>query len=298
MRVGVAGLGRMGAPIAAHLIDAGHELTVWNRTPDKTKPLAAAGVKVAASPAALAAAVDTIITILTDAKAIDALYHGPAGLLSGDVKGKLFIEMSTVQPETEVALAETVRAKGAVFVECPVGGTVGPARDGKLLGVAGAKPEDFAAAKPLLAQMCRRVEHVGPVGAGSSMKLAMNLPLMVYYQALGEAVALCKHLGHDPKWLMEFMSDTSGAPGVLKTRHGKIAQALAGEDMGPVAFDVDTIRKDLATMIAEGKAKGATLPVTERTLAVFDEAARDGWGKRDGAALPAYWPARASSRMG
>jgi len=292
MRIGVAGLGRMGSAIAARLMDVGHQVTVWNRSADKVKPLAQAGAKVAPSPAELVGQVETIITILTDRAAIAAVYEGPSGLLAGNAKGKLFIEMSTVQPETEIALAEKVRAKGATFLECPVGGTVGPARDGKLLGVAGGMAEDFALAKPLLSQMCRRVEHVGPVGAGSSMKLALNLPLMVYYQALGESYVLCRHLGLDPKWLMEFLSDTSGAPNVLKTRGTKIAAALIGGDMGPPAFDVDTIRKDLATMLAEGKARGTTLPLVEKTLAVYDDAIRDGWGKRDGAALPAYWSSR------
>jgi 3-hydroxyisobutyrate dehydrogenase len=292
MRVGVAGLGRMGAAIAAHLKDVGHDVTVWNRTPDKVKPLAAAGAKVAASPSALASEVEAILTILTNKEAIAGVYEGPSGLLAGNVKGKLVIDMSTVQPETEVALAEKVRAKGATFVECPVGGTVGPARDGKLLGVAGGTAEDFARAKPLLAQMCRRVEHVGPVGAGSSMKLALNLPLMVYYQAMGEAYVLCRHLKLDPKWLMEFMADTSGGPNVLKTRAPKIAEALAGGDGGPPAFDVDSIRKDLATMAAEGRARGASLPLVEKTLAIFEEAAKDGWGKRDGASLPSYWPTK------
>jgi len=298
MRVGVAGLGRMGAAIAAHLIDVGHEVTVWNRTADKVKPLSAAGAKTAASPAELAGAVEAIVTILTNREAVAAVYEGPNGLLAGAVKGKLVIEMSTVQPETEVALAEKVRAKGAIFVECPVGGTVGPAREGRLLGVAGGTKDDFAKAQPLLAQMCRRVEHVGPVGAGSSMKLALNLPLMVYYQALGESYVLCKHLGLDPKWLMEFLSDTSGAPNILKVRGAKIAAALEGGDVGPPAFDVDNIRKDLATMVAEGKTRGARLPVTEQTLAVYDEAIKEGWGKRDGASLPAYWPSRGSRPLG
>ena len=294
MHIGVAGLGRMGSAIAARLMEVGHQVTVWNRSADKMKPLAQAGAKVAASPAELVGQVETVVTILTDRAAIAAVYEGPAGLLAGNAKGKLFIEMSTVQPETEIALAEKVRAKGATFVECPVGGTVGPARDGKLLGVAGGTAEDFARAKPLLVQMCRRVEHVGPVGAGSSMKLALNLPLMVYYQALGESYVLCRHLGLDPKWLMEFLSETSGAPNVLKTRGAKIAAALSGGDMGPPAFDVDTIRKDLATMLAEGKTRGANLPVVAATLGVYDEAIREGWGKRDGASLPAYWPSRAA----
>ena len=113
MRVGVAGLGKMGAAVAARLMECGHDVIVWNRSADKAKPLADAGAKVAASPADLAAQADTIVTILTDAAAIDAVYHGPFGLLSGDVTGKLFVEMSTVQPQTEIALAEKVRGKGA-----------------------------------------------------------------------------------------------------------------------------------------------------------------------------------------
>ena len=290
MRVGVAGVGRMGAAIAAHLIEVGHDVAVWNRTPDKTKPLADAGAKVAKTPAELAAQSEAIVTMLTNNDALAAVYQHPNGLLAGDVKGKLFVEMSTVQPHDEVALAERVRAKGGIFVECPVGGTVGPARQGKLLGVAGASKEDFAKAKPLLDQMCRRVEHVGPVGAGASMKLALNLPLMIYYQALAEAYMLCRHLNLDNKWLMEFLSDTSGGPNVLKNRGPTIAAALEDKDTGPLTFDIDLVCKDLRTMIAEAKARGASLPLAERTLAIYDEAVRDGWGKRDGSWLPAYWP--------
>jgi 3-hydroxyisobutyrate dehydrogenase len=169
MQVGVAGLGKMGAAIAARLIEVGHQVAVWNRSPDKARPLADAGAKVAATPAALAASCDTVISILTDADAIETVYGGPAGLLSGDAKGKLFIEMSTVRPQTEVALADKVRARGAALIECPVGGTVGPARQGKLLGLVGGEPANFTRARPLLDQLCRRVEHCGPVGAGASM---------------------------------------------------------------------------------------------------------------------------------
>ena len=292
MRVGIAGVGRMGAAIAGRLIEVGHEVTVWNRSTEKAKPLAAAGARVAASPADLAGQVETIITMLTDRDAMLAVYEGRSGLLAANVKGKLFIEMSTVQPETEVALAERVRAKGGLFIECPVGGTVGPARQGKLLGVVGGRPEDVAKGWALLNQMCRRVEHVGPVGAGASLKLALNLPLLVYYQALGEALVLCRHLDLDAKWLMEFLADTSGGPNVLKTRGPGIAAALTGGDPGPTTFDIDLVCKDLRTMIADASARGATLPLVERALAVYEDAAAEGWGNRDGAWLPAYWPKR------
>src|SRR6185369_294988 len=117
MHIGLAGLGAMGSAMAARLLEVGHQVTVWNRTADKTKPLADAGAKVAKTPADLAGGVEAIITILTDGAAIDAVYNGPNGLLSGDVKGKLFIEMSTVPPEVMTDLAPKVRGKGAAFVE-------------------------------------------------------------------------------------------------------------------------------------------------------------------------------------
>src|SRR5262249_23667666 len=108
MRVGVAGVGKMGGAIAARLMEVGHEVTVWNRTPDKVRPLADAGAKVARKPAELASQVEAVVTILTNQEALAAVYEGPDGLLACNPGGKLFIEMSTVQPHEEVALAEKV----------------------------------------------------------------------------------------------------------------------------------------------------------------------------------------------
>ena len=289
MQVGIAGTGRMGAAIAARLMGLGHEFTVWNRTAEKTKELAAAGAKVAASPAALAASADVVITILTDEKAIEALYNGPQGLLSGGVTGKLFIEMSTVRPEVEVALAAKVKLKMAAMIDCPVGGTTGPAREGKLFGFVGGEDADVARARPLLDQMCRRAEHVGPVGSGARMKLAINLPLFVYWQALGEALLLCQSLKIEPERLMSILADTSGTANVLKVRSAAVAAHLTGKDPGPVSFAVDLVCKDLRTMIAEAKALGGTLPAAETALKCFEGAARSGLGAADQSALPARW---------
>ena len=289
VKIGIAGTGRMGEAIGFRLMGLGHELTVWNRTAGKTKALADAGARVAASPAALAGTVDIIITILTDAKAIDALYHGPQGLLSGNVAGKLFIEMSTVQPEVEIALGAKVGQKGAALVECPVGGTTGPARQGKLFGFAGAADADMARARPLLESLCRRLEHVGPVGAGSRIKLAINLPLFVYWQALGEALLLCRPLDLEPERLLSIFADSSGGANVLKVRSPMIAAQLAGKDPGPVNFAVELVCKDLKTMIAEAKSLGGTLPAAETALKCFEEAARSGLAAKDQSVLPARW---------
>src|SRR3954469_9352994 len=240
MQIGIAGIGKMGAAIAQRLIEAGHTVTVWNRSAAKLKAVTDAGAKAVATPAALADKSEAIISILTDAGAIDAVYNGADGLLAGDVGGKLFIEMSTVQPHTEVALAEQVRAKGGALVECPVGGSVGPARQGKLIGLMGAEPADAARATPILNQLCRRLEHCGPVGAGSVMKLTINMPLMIYWQALGEALALCRPLGLDPARVLDLLSDTSGGANILKVRGPAIAKALKDEPAGPVTFDLDS----------------------------------------------------------
>ena len=291
MKIGIAGLGRMGAAIGARLMQMGHHLTVWNRSPAKARLLADAGAAVAPTPRALADRTETVITILTDAAAINSVYGGPNGLLAGDVAGKLFIEMSTVRPETETALAARVREKGAAFVECPVGGSTGVARDGKLIGLMGAEPADATRARPLLEALCRRIEHVGPVGAGSTMKFAINLPLMIYWQALGEALALCRPLGLDPARLMDLLADTSGGANVLKARGAMIAAALGKGDFSSVGFDIDSARKDLRAMLAEAKAKNIELPLAARALAAFDEVSEKGWGARDASSLAVYWSA-------
>ncbi len=292
MHIGVAGLGKMGAAIAARLLDSGHQVTVWNRTPGKTQVLSDAGAGVAATAAELAGKVEAVLTILTDGSAIDAVYHGPTGLLSGNVKGKLFIEMSTVLPDVEIDLAGKVRAQGAVLVECPVGGSVPPARQGKLIGLMGAEPSDAARARPILEPLCRRLEHCGPVGTGSTMKLAINLPLMVAWQAYGEAFAICRDLGWEPKRLLDLFTDTGGANNALKNRSDMIIAALEGRDPDPTTFTIADGCKDLRAMLNAGKAKGVEMPAVSLTLKVFEEARASGLADDDGSRISVYWGTR------
>jgi 3-hydroxyisobutyrate dehydrogenase len=130
------------------------------------------------------------------------------------------------------------------------------------------------------------------VGAGATMKLAINLPLMISWQAYGEAFALCRDLDFEPQRLLDLFTDTSGANNALKARAPMIAAGLEGGDSRPVAFDLDSARKDLRTMLAEAKVRGADLPLIERTLACFDAAARDGNGALDASHQPVYWRRR------
>jgi 3-hydroxyisobutyrate dehydrogenase len=294
MRIGIAGVGRMGSSITLRLMDGGQKLTVWNRSTEKITPLAAAGASVARSPAELASAVESIITILTDGAAIDAVYSGPAGLLSGDVRGKLIIEMSTVSPDTAPKLAEKVRAQGAVFVECPVGGSTGPARSGKLLGLMGAEPMDAARAKPILDQLCSRTLLAGPVGSGAILKLAVNLPLMIYWQALGEQLAMAKPLHLDVTELLDFLSDTAGAAPVLKHRMSGIAAKLNNQPSDTAAFNLDGGIKDIRAMLEEGKRRGIELPLVQQTLDCYEEAKRNTSGREEISNVSAYWANRSA----
>jgi 3-hydroxyisobutyrate dehydrogenase len=292
MHIGIAGIGKMGAAIGARLIEMEHSLTVWNRTADKTKPLIDAGAKTAATPADLADSVETVITIITNAEAIDAVYHGPQGLLSGNVKGKLFIEMSTVPPQVQVALAEKVRVKGATYVECPVGGSVIPARGGKLLGLIGGEAADVARARPVIDQVCRRALHAGPVGSGAMLKLAVNLPLMIYWQALGEQLAMCKDLTIDPAELLDFLSETSGAATVLKQRMPGIIARLKQQPSDIRTFSLDGGIKDVTAMLAEGERRGLELPLLKRTLTCYQEARQHMGGGDEVSNVSAYWARR------
>jgi 3-hydroxyisobutyrate dehydrogenase len=282
----------MGSAMATRLMALGRDVSVWNRSPEKTKPVAEAGAKVAPSARELAEHCDIVLSCVTDAAAIEATYRGRNGLLAGEVKGKLFIEMSTVRPEVQERLGAAARAKGAGFVDCPVGGSTGPAREGKLFGFIGGEASEVSRARQVLDQLCRRVEHVGPVGSGARMKLTINLPLHVYWQALGEALVISKSLGLDPARVIDILADTSGGPNVLKTRGPALAAALSGRDVGSVAFDIDSTRKDLRTMIDEAQSLGVQLPVAERALQCYDEASGAGLGAGDACALPARFIAK------
>lgn len=289
MHVGIAGTGKMGSAIAARLLGLGHQVAVWNRTRARAQPLLDAGATWADSPRELAERSEVLITLLTNEQALDDVYFSPQGLMSGALVGKVFMEMSTVRPAKQQEMGARAAALGAAYLECPVGGSVGPAKDGKLMGFAGGAAADLARVRPLLDQMCKRVEHVGPHGAGAMMKLAVNLPLMVYWQTLGEALSLIEPLGLDPKRVIDILSESSGGPNMLKVRGGMIAQALSGEPNNMVTVDVATMRKDVRTMLDQGQINQRNMPLTAEALKNFDRAAQSGLDAADCAQLPVWW---------
>jgi 3-hydroxyisobutyrate dehydrogenase len=292
MKIGVCGTGRMGSSIAQRLMASGHEVGVWNRDAAKTKPLADAGATRHESPADLVAACDIVIVMLLNDAACKAVYRNPHGILKAQLAGKLVIDMSTVRPDTMQTLGGLVTQQGAAFVESPVGGSTGPAKEGKLFALVGGEKPDVARATPILEQLCRRIEYIGPLGAGATMKLAINLPLLVYWQALGESLTICKPLNLPPDRLIDILSDTAGAPTAMKGRGAIIAKVLGGQPLGATAFGLSAAKKDLATAVQFAASLHVELPVAASALACFEEAEAAGLGDADATAISSRWPQR------
>jgi 3-hydroxyisobutyrate dehydrogenase len=294
MKIGVCGTGRMGSSIAQRLMSVGHDVGVWNRNSAKTKPLADGGAKLYASPAELVDGREAVIIMLLNDAASEAVYRGPNGILKSKLAGKLVIDMSTVRPDTMRSVGAAVAQQGATFVECPVGGSTGPAKEGKLFGLVGGVKPDVERAMPVLQQLCRRIEHVGSLGAGATLKLAINLPLLVYWQALGEALTICKPLNLAADRLIDILSDTAGTPTAMKGRGAVIARVLGGQPPGETAFGLSAAKKDLATAVQFASAMHAQLPVAASALACFEEAEAAGLGDADATTVSTRWPQRPS----
>lgn len=286
--IGIIGLGNMGAAIAERLLAEGAALTVWNRSPGKADGLSAATV--AATPAAVVGAADVVLSVLANDAATEAVYFGADGIVEAAGPGTVIVEMCTMAPDRAQALAAAVTGRGALFLECPVGGTIAPARAGQLLGLAGGTEAAFAAARPVLEKLTRRLEHFGPVGRGAAMKLAINLPLMVYWAALGEALALARAEGVDPALALDVLADSSGAIGAAKTRVPPIRDMVVSGDPGATNFALENAIKDMGLMAAHGAGDG----VVDAALARAKAALADGYAGRD-CSLVAAWGNRPGS---
>ena len=280
MTIGIAGAGRMGTAFARRLIETGNEITIWNRTPARTADAAQAGARLASDLAELATS-DVILISLTDAAAVNAIADG---LIAAGIAGRLVIDMSTILPDESRRVAAKIAAAAADFVDCPVGGTVAPALKGQLLGMAGGSDAAFARAKPVLDQLCRRVEHLGPAGNGAQMKLALNLPLALYWQTLAEALALLNGAGIPVEKAVSLIADSSAGPAVLKNRAQVVVDTLGGTDQ-PGTFDISGLAKDLDLALRFAAEGGKRLPLSETARASYARALAEGLGRFDGASL-------------
>ena len=279
MRVAIAGLGRMGRAFAAKIAGDDIAVTIWNRTAGPT-----GAFPQAATPAALVAATDIILSSLTDDAAVDAVYGGPEGLLSGPVAGRLFVEMSTIRPETVQAIAARAEALGARLIDAPVAGGPAVVAAGQSLAFVGGAPEDIERARPVLDRFCRKIAPMGPVGSGTVMKLVANLPIGVYFQALAEGLALGQSHGLDLEAMLGVMVDSPGALAALPRK----IPAILGQP-GDVPFDIAGVRKDLLAMTAACHRAGVPAPAATGALSAYAGATAAGWGAKDFSTIIRFW---------
>lgn len=278
--VGIAGTGRMGTAFAKRLIDQGHTVKVWNRSTEKTGEAEKWGA-FAVNDLEELPQCDVILISLTDAPAVYSVVNA---LIKVGVNGGLIVDMSTLLPSEEVALEQQLTSAGCQFVDCPVGGTVGPALKGQLLGMAGGTTSAFQRASPILNDLCKRVEHVGPAGSGARMKLAINLPLAVYWQTLGEAMSLLWQSGIDTETAISLIADSSGGTNVLKNRSQVAIDTFSGQDQQGT-FNVEGLTKDLRLALQLASTEGRSLPVARAVEEIYSQAINDGMGQFDGASI-------------
>ena len=290
--VGFLGLGKMGTPMAARLLQAGCRLTVWNRSVGNADALVRDGADLAASPADLTNSADIIITMLANDTVTEKIYGGSSGLLIGEVKGKLFIDMSTLRPSTVSSVFDKVHNAGAHFIDAPVSGTVGPAEKGQLLILCGASEKDLERAQPILEILGRRIIHAGPVGQGSLLKLVVNLPLAVYWGSLAEALAIGTSGGLDLELMLDAIRNSSAALAVLPLK----TPLILGQTES-VAFDIEGMQKDLNSMLQSGQDCSISLPITTGALTIYDDAAAGGLGSSDAVQVVNFLIEQAASQQ-
>jgi 3-hydroxyisobutyrate dehydrogenase len=283
MKIGIVGLGRMGSAISQRLRQQGFDVTGWDHNADVNRVLAAGGLRLAANPREVAAGAEIVISIITEDHGVRRIFNGPEGFLIGDVAGKLFIEMSTLQPMTGRELAPLVDAKGARLIESPVLGTIPQVRDGKLFAMVGGRTEDLDRARPVLEKMTRRVVHMGPNGAGYAMKLAVNLGLGAYIQAVSESLALGLRQGLTLDQMLDVLQEAPYASGWLKSKIDVLKGAPA-----EMTLDIRTLRKDLMSAVATGALTGVPMPLSAATLVSLSAAVADDYGSGDLAELPKF----------
>jgi 3-hydroxyisobutyrate dehydrogenase len=284
MNLGIVGLGRMGAAMSQRLRQQGFAVVGWDHNANANKAMAADGLRIAGSPRDVASASDIVISSITADDGARQIFTGADGFLQGDVKGKLFIEMSTLQPLTARELAPQVEARGARLIDSPVLGTIPSVRDGKLLAMVGGRAEDLDRARPVLEKMTRRIAHMGPNGSGYAMKLAANLGLGAYIQAIAESLALGAAEGLTIDQMLDVIQEGPCATGWLKNKLG----VLRGEP-ADMSLDIRTLRKDFMSMVATGALGGVPLPLTTGTLASLSAAVAKDYGAADLAELPKFF---------
>ncbi len=279
-RIGFAGMGTMGAPMALNLLKAGFSVTVWNRTPGRASDLVSAGATEVSTPRELAAHSDVVVTCLTDSPQVDEVLFGEGGLAEGLARGSVFVDCTTLSPLKAQEFAARLREFGVGAVDAPVTGGSEGARLGTLSILVGGSDEDVVRVEPVLRAMGKAVTHLGASGAGQWAKAINQVILSGVYLGVSEGVTLALKAGLDAQKVVDALAGGAADSWVLRNRAGR----MIANDY-PLGFKIALHRKDLGIGLELAESTGAELPVTTLAAHYEDELIAQGHGDDDNSAL-------------
>src|SRR2546421_11422094 len=278
--LGFIGLGAMGGRMVKRLLDAGHSVTGYNRTPSKARWLLDAGMRWADSPRAVAEAADVLFSMVTDTQALQAIADGPDGLLAGIGPGKVYVDMSTVNPAASRDLAGLIAAQGAQMLDAPVSGSLATLEQGQLSIMVGGAQDAFERVKPILLDIGPKVTYVGANGLAVTMKIAINLSLAVQFLAFSEGVLLAEKSGIARQTAVDVMLHSVIASPALQYR-GPFVLDMPVEAW----FDVNMMQKDMVLAQEMGRALDVPLPTVAAANEWLTAARAMGLAEKDFAIL-------------
>jgi 3-hydroxyisobutyrate dehydrogenase len=279
-RVGFAGLGTMGAAMAANLVRAGFDVAVWNRTPGRADALVTLGASEVATPAALAAGRDAVVICVRDTPDVEDVLFGPDGVAEGASAGLLVVDCSTISPDATRAFGARLAELGAALLDAPVSGGSEGAQQGTLSIMVGGGADDVARARPVLEAMGRTITHIGPLGAGQATKAVNQVILAGTYLAVAEGMVLAMKSGLDPIAVVAALGGGAAASWVLTNRSERMIR-----NEYPIGFKLALHRKDLGIALGMAQAVGAALPVAGLAAQIENGLISDGHGDDDNSAL-------------
>jgi len=287
-RVGLIGLGLMGRPMGMNLLKAGHKLAVWNRTPGRANELVAAGAVLAKTPYEAAEASEFLLTIVSDPPALESVLWGQEGkndgALAGLRAGSIYVDSSTISPSLVRRIAAACRQRGVAFLDAPVTGGDWGAREGNLVFMIGGDDETLRGAEPILGVMGKKWFHLGPSGAGQTMKLAMNAILALEVAAMAEALALVTRAGLRGEQLVEVMQASMARSGVLDVK----SPLMLKGDYKP-SFPLRLMHKDLGLALDLANQLGVSLPATAAAREVYNYVKGEAKEDLDYSAVMRFW---------
>jgi len=282
-KIGLVGTGMLGNAVGLHLLKSEYQLTAYNRTMEKTNELKKKGAQIVMTPKEVAKNSEVVITVVKDASALKQVSFEKDGIIHGGHRGLVVCDMSTINPIESKKISEKFFENGITMLDIPVMGGPNVAITGDLVMMVAGNKKTFDKCKGLFDSIANKVFFLGENGTAHGVKLAMNLQITMLALALSEGITLSRAVNVDPKIFLEILNSTYFKTGMSENKAYKMIQ-----DKFDATFTLENLKKDINTILDTSKSLGLELPMTKKAKEVYDNAAKDGFGKLDYTGILAY----------